>query len=111
MPQDAPEGILDDFFGILLVAGDPQGEAIHAVAVGLEEPLGGGGVAPTQRFDERPVTVHSRGNDLWIGRDVELCVGAGVIRCSHGVPPLCQSIRHKESATIVPHRMSRRWQV
>src|SRR5206468_4374393 len=62
--HDAPERILHDFFGILLVAGDPHRQAIHAAAVSLEEPLGGGRFAPTQRFDERPVTVHFRGGEF-----------------------------------------------
>src|SRR5215467_9040715 len=48
LPHDAPEGILDGILGILSVARDPRGEAIRAVAVCGDEPLGGGRLTQTQ---------------------------------------------------------------
>src|SRR5205807_3930512 len=74
LPHHAPERILDGLLGILLVTRDSDRQAIRAVAVRRDEPIGGGRFTQTQCSDESPVTVSSRRGGLRIGHDVELGV-------------------------------------
>src|SRR4029077_16123615 len=58
-PDHAPERVLDHFLGVLRVSGDPDGQAVRAVAVDGYETLSGGRLPSAQRVDERPVSIAS----------------------------------------------------
>src|SRR5215510_8554323 len=59
-PSDrVPERVLHGFLGILLVTGDPERQAIRALAVSGDEPFGRRRLAPPQAIDERLVAVGS----------------------------------------------------
>src|SRR3989454_1598740 len=66
LSDHVPERVLDGFFGIFLVARDPDRQAIRAVAERGDETLGGGRLALTQCFDEPPVTVGCRRYNLGV---------------------------------------------
>ena len=105
------------------VGADVLGPVGRVVVDGVRDDvqaLHGGRRAPAERGQQLLITLDSHGGEvltlnLTLRADVRaVCTpsqDAGVIRCCHGVPPCVESIRHKESATIVPRRTSRRWQV
>src|SRR5215510_11658363 len=69
LPRRRPEGVLHHFLGILLVTGDPDRQPVDAIAVGVEQELGRGRIAATQRLHEGcvPVDAHGPGPDT-LGR-------------------------------------------
>src|SRR5207245_4651952 len=72
LPHHAPERILDGLLGILLVTRDSDRQAIRAVTVRRNEPIGGGRFRQTQCSDESPVAVSSGRGSLRMGHDVDL---------------------------------------
>src|SRR5437660_1208737 len=58
LPGRGPERVLHHFLGVLLVAGDADGQPVDAVAVGRDQRLGSARVLPAQTLDQLRVPIH-----------------------------------------------------